>query len=170
MVRAEAWAGGGAGFSASEMSPSPTASHAGPVLLYDGECGLCNRAVRMLLRIDRGAVLRFATLQGVPGQDWLGRHGLALDNFSTLVFVRDWEGGDGGPGDYALRTDGLAAALETCGGLGTMLAWIRFVPRPVRDGAYKLVSRLRYRIFGEWRPRPLARPEFRERFIDGPPF
>ena len=44
-----------------------------------------------------------------------------------------------------------------------------FGSRPVRDGAYKLVSRLRYRIFGEWKPRPLARPEFRERFIDGPP-
>jgi predicted DCC family thiol-disulfide oxidoreductase YuxK len=151
------------------MSTRPTASHPGPVLLFDGSCGLCNRAVRLLLRIDRGGRLRFATLQGAPGQEWLGRHGLSLQDFSTLVFVRDWEGGDGGPGDYALRTDGLAEALAACGGLGVVLAWIRFVPRPIRDGAYKLVSRLRYRIFGEWKPRPLARPEYRERFIDGPP-
>ncbi len=151
------------------MSPSPTASHRGPVLLYDGTCGLCNRAVRLLLRIDRRAVLRFATLQGAPGQEWLGRHGLPLQDFSTLVFVREWGVGDGGPGDFAIRTDGLAQALAACGGIGSVLAWIRFVPRPVRDGAYKLVSRLRYRIFGEWKPRPLARPEFRERFIDGRP-
>jgi predicted DCC family thiol-disulfide oxidoreductase YuxK len=123
----------------------------------------------MLLRLDRRGVLRFATLQGAPGQDWLRRHGLALYDFSTLVFVRDWEGGDGGSGDYAIRTDGLSEALAACGGIGTMLAWIRFVPRPIRDGAYKLVSRIRYRIFGEWKPRPLARPEFRERFIDGYP-
>jgi predicted DCC family thiol-disulfide oxidoreductase YuxK len=151
------------------MSPSTTASHPGPVLLYDGTCGLCNRAVRLLLRIDSRAKLRFATLQGAPGQEWMGRHGFALDNFSTLVFVRDWEGGDGGPGDYALRTDGFAEALAACGGIGTVLAWIRFVPRPLRDGAYRLVSRLRYRVFGDWKPRPLARPEYRERFIDRNP-
>jgi predicted DCC family thiol-disulfide oxidoreductase YuxK len=150
------------------MSPNPTAADSGPVLLYDGTCGLCNRAVRALLRIDRGGSLRFATLQGAQGQEWLRRHGLSPDNFDSLVFVRDWKGGQGGRADYALRTDGLAAALAACGGLGTVLAWIRFVPRPVRDGAYRLVSRLRFRIFGEWRPRPLARPEYAARFIDGP--
>jgi predicted DCC family thiol-disulfide oxidoreductase YuxK len=113
--------------------------------------------------------LRYATLQGAPGQAWLRAHGLALENFGTLVFVRDWEGGTGGPGDYALRTDGLAEALSACGGTGSVLAWMRFIPRTIRDGAYKLVSRFRYRIFGEWKPRPLARPEWAERFIDGPP-
>jgi predicted DCC family thiol-disulfide oxidoreductase YuxK len=151
------------------MSPTPTASRPGPVLLYDGTCGLCNRAVRALLRIDRRGTLRFATLQGAPGQAWLRAHGLALDNFGSLVFVRDWEGGTGGPGDYALRTDGLAEALSACGGIGTVLAWMRFIPSPIRDGAYRLVSRLRYRIFGEWRPRPLARAEWASRFIDGYP-
>jgi predicted DCC family thiol-disulfide oxidoreductase YuxK len=151
------------------MSPPPPARRHGPVLLYDGTCGLCNRAVRALLWIDGRARLRYATLQGAPGQAWLRAHGLALDNFGSLVLVRDWEGGTGGPEDYALRTDGLAEALSACGGMGSVLAWIRFVPRPLRDGAYRLVSRLRYRIFGDWRPRPLARPELGARFIGGPP-
>ena len=75
-------------------------------------------------------------------------------------------GGTGGPGDYALRTDGLVEALSACGGIGSILAWIRFIPRPLRDCGYKLVSRVRYAIFGEWKPRPLARPEWAERFID----
>jgi predicted DCC family thiol-disulfide oxidoreductase YuxK len=147
------------------MSPNPTVSRPGPVLLYDGTCGLCNRAVLALLRIDRRAKLRFSTLQGAPGQAWLRAHGLELDNFSSLVFVRDWEGGDGSSGDYALRTDGLAAALAACGGIGRVLAWIRFVPRPLRDGAYRLISRLRFQLFGTWKPRLPSRSEFRERFI-----
>src|ERR1700690_1438116 len=151
------------------MSPNPPSSRHGPVLLYDGTCALYNRAVLSLLWIDRRAVLRFATLQGAPGQAWLRAHGLATGNFSSMVFVRDWEGGCGGPGDYALRTDGLAAALAACGGIGGVLAWIRFVPRPMRDGAYRLVSRLRFRLFGEWRPRPLPRPELGDRFIGGYP-
>jgi predicted DCC family thiol-disulfide oxidoreductase YuxK len=150
------------------MNPSPIESQAGPVLLYDGECGLCNRAVRFLLGIDRRGVLRFAPLQGGPAQAWLREHGLPTGDFESMVYVREWGAGPG-QGAYALRTDALAAALGACGGAGRLLAWIRFVPRPLRDGAYRLVARLRYRLFGAWKPRPLPRPEWRDRFIGGPP-
>jgi len=137
------------------------------VLLYDGECGLCNRAVRILLRMDRRGILCFATLQGGPGQAWLGAHGLPTDDFESMVFVRDWNSASAGPEAYALRTDALVAALAACGGAGRALAWIRFIPRAWRDGAYRLVARLRYRVFGEWKPTPLPRPEWADRFMDG---
>jgi predicted DCC family thiol-disulfide oxidoreductase YuxK len=152
------------------MNPNPRESHAGPVLLYDGACGLCNRAVRFLLGIDRRGILRFSALQGGPGQAWLRAHGLPAGDFESMVFVREWGAGPGaGREAYALRTDALVAALEACGGAGRVLAWIRYVPRPWRDGAYRLVARLRYRLFGEWRARPLPRPEWADRFIPAPP-
>lgn len=141
------------------------ASHAetAPVLLFDGGCGLCNAAVGFLLRIDRRGILRFATLQGAPGQAWLRANGLPEEDFESMVLVRDWDGAAG----YALRTDALVGALRACGGLGRALAWIRVIPRPWRDGAYRVVARLRYRVFGEWRPAPLASPQWAARFVDG---
>ena len=48
----------------------------GPVLLFDGTCGLCNRCVRLLLRLDRRARLHFAPLQSAPAQAYLRTHGL----------------------------------------------------------------------------------------------
>jgi predicted DCC family thiol-disulfide oxidoreductase YuxK len=66
-----------------------------------------------------------------------------------------------------MRTDGLVAALRACGGAGRALALVRFIPRALRDGAYRCVARTRYRLFGAWRPRPLSRPEWAARFIDG---
>lgn len=151
------------------MSANAQVPRHGPVLLFDGSCGLCNRAVRLLLRLDRRGTLRFAALQGAPAQAWLGAHALPSRDFDSLVFVRDWQGsGTGGADDYALRTDGLIAALQACGGLGPVLAWIRFIPRAWRDGAYRWVARERYRVFGEWRDRPLSRPEMSERFIADP--
>lgn len=139
------------------------------MLLYDGTCGLCNRAVRLLLRIDRRGILRFTTLQGAPGQAWLRAHGLPTDDFDSMVLVRDWDGENAGREAYALRTDALVAALEACGGAGRALAWIRFVPRTWRDACYRLVARLRFRLFGEWKDRPLPRPEWENRFIPGFP-
>ena len=64
--------------------------HAGPVLLYDGECGLCNRVVRLLLRLDRGERLRFARLQSDAGQSYLQAQGLPAADFDSLVYVPDW--------------------------------------------------------------------------------
>jgi len=147
------------------MNPRQNENRADPVLLYDGACGLCNRAVRFLLRIDRRGSLRFSTLQGGPGQAWLRARGLPAGDFESMVFVRNW---DGGADAYSLRTDALVAALRECGGAGRLLACLRFVPRAWRDGGYRLVARLRYRIFGEWRARPLARAEWGDRFIAGP--
>jgi len=136
-----------------------------PVLLYDGECGLCNRVVRRLLRLDRSGRLRFARLQSQAGQDYLRSHGLPVKDFDSLVLVPDWTHQPAG--EFLLRTDGVIVALHGCGGLGTVFAVALAVfPAAWRDAGYRLVARWRYRIFGEWKPRPLARPEWAARFID----
>ena len=64
---------------------------AGPVLLFDDECGLCHRVVRLLLRLDPGARLRFAPLQGPGAQAFLRAHGLPAADFDSLAYL--FEGG-----------------------------------------------------------------------------
>lgn len=137
----------------------------GPVLFFDGECGLCNRLVRLLLRCDDEGRLRFAPLQGGAAQAYLRAQGLPTEDFDTLIFVPDW-GGRAGPA-HRVRTAGVIGALRAIGG-GARLAGdaLALVPAPLRDLGYKLVARARYALFGPWRPRPLARPEWRERFLD----
>ena len=135
-----------------------------PVLLFDGECALCNRVVRLLLWLDRRKTLRFAALQGCAGQNFLRRHGLPADDFDSLVFVPDWPGPE--RGGYLQRTDGLLAALRACGGWGEGLAAVLAIcPRGWRDAGYRAVARSRYRIFGAWQPQPWPRPEWAERFL-----
>jgi predicted DCC family thiol-disulfide oxidoreductase YuxK len=144
-----------------DETTSPTAP--APVLLFDGECGLCRRVVGLLLRLDRRGRLRFAPLQGPAAQAFLGAHGLPTRDFSSLIFVPDWARRE--RPDFRQRTDGLIAALRTCGGGGRMLAAILVAfPAGMRDGAYRWVARWRYRVFGPWRPGP-GRPEWRDRFI-----
>ncbi|MBS0663866.1 MAG: DUF393 domain-containing protein [Verrucomicrobia bacterium] len=140
----------------------PTAP--GPVLLFDGECSLCQRIVRLLLRLDGEGRLRYAPLQGAHGQSFLRARGLPADDFDSLVFVNDWARRE--HGEFRLRTDGVLAALRTCGGLGDELAAVLAVwPAAWRDAGYRQVARLRYRVFGPWRPRPLARVEWAGRFL-----
>jgi len=123
----------------------------GPVLLYDGECGLCNAVARFLAREDVTGVLRFAPLQGPFGQEALKRCGLPRENFDSLVFLPDADGVV-----YRLRTAGVLEVLDALGGIWRLAGkalWV--VPGPIRDLAYRLIARLRYRLFGAYVPTPL---------------
>ena len=144
------------------MPPLHNSAGPSPVLLFDGECGLCQRVVRTLLRIDRIGTLRFAPLQSPAAQEFLRTHGLPVEDFDTLVFVPDWA--RRADRDFLLRTDGAVAALRAVGAV-RRAALLGAVPRVVRDAGYRLVARWRAKMFGPWRSSPLPRPEWAERFL-----
>lgn len=135
-----------------------------PVLLFDGECGLCHACVRFLLRVDRAGRLRFAPLQGAAAQEFLRAQGLPTADFDTLIFVPDWRRREV-VGSFLVRTDGVLAAVAETGGWAAAFAELRAIPRGLRDGVYRVVARLRYRVFGRYVPTPLARPGWRGRFL-----
>ncbi|HEY9156177.1 MAG TPA: DCC1-like thiol-disulfide oxidoreductase family protein [Opitutaceae bacterium] len=135
-----------------------------PVLLFDGECGLCNRVVRWLLRVDRRGLLHFAPLQSQPAQEYLRSRGLPTRDFDSLVFVSDWNSWEAAP--PRLRTNGALSAIVLVGGGWSVLAKIsRCIPAPLRDLAYKVIARFRYRLFGPYKPTPLPNPSWASRFL-----
>ena len=134
-----------------------------PVLLYDGECGLCNGVLRFLMREDAGGRLHYAALQSDAARGYLQRHGMSTTDFDSIVFVPDWN--DQTAGKHRLRTDGVLAALDEIGGVWRVAAFLRVIPAPLRDPFYKIVARLRYRLFGEYRPAPWPEPQWAERVL-----
>jgi len=134
-----------------------------PVLLYDGDCGLCNRLVRSLLRSDRSRKLSYAPLQSEPAQAYLHAQGLPLTDFDSLVFVPDWD--HPRLHEYRLRTDGALAACKVVGGGWGLFSRLSILPRGLRDPVYKLVAKTRYALFGEFRGQPLRESEWKDRLL-----
>lgn len=135
----------------------------GPVLLYDGECGLCNAVMRFMLRHDRRGVLRFAPLQGPTGDAFLRVHGMDTSDFDSLILIDDLARADSA---YSLRTEGALRALEEMGGGWTRIARIvHVIPRSWRDAVYRLIARLRYRVFGRYQPTPVPNPDWERRIL-----
>lgn len=134
----------------------------GPVLLFDGECGLCAACVRWMIRRDRAGRLRFAPLQGAAAQGYLRVHGLPQENFDSMVFAPSWPDGAA----PLFRTDAALAAIhELGGGWSRALRWLRFVPARVRNLVYRLIARMRYRLTGPPAAGWQSAPPYADRFI-----
>lgn len=129
----------------------------GPIVLYDGVCGLCDRSVQLILRNDRRGRFRFAALQSPVGGALLERFGLPADALDSIVLVEDGR---------AWRKS--RAALRIARGMDAPwpLLWpLIVIPRPVADFVYDLVARNRYRMFGKLDACMLPPPETRARFL-----
>jgi predicted DCC family thiol-disulfide oxidoreductase YuxK len=62
------------------------------------------------------------------------------------------------------------AAFRVLGQLRTtwrVLLVLRFLPRWMTDGIYRLIARTRYRVFGRYDVCPIPTAEQRSRFLDG---
>jgi predicted DCC family thiol-disulfide oxidoreductase YuxK len=146
--------------SAAQPASSLEGAH---LVLYDGVCGLCNRLLQFLLRHDHRRVFSFASLQSAVGQSMVKRSGGNPDDLTSFYAVADYRT----PNSRVFtRSD---AALFVAGELGWPWKAARFVrvtPKGIRDGAYDLVARSRYRVFGRYERCPAPTPEFRSRFVD----
>lgn len=151
------------GFVAEPAVVTPV-NETGPVVLYDGYCGLCDRSVRWLVDADRRAVLRYAPLQGETAAPILERHGIpAGGDFESFILVENL----GGPSErLRQRSDGALTALVALGGWRAGLARIgRMVPRAIRDAVYDFVARRRTRWFGRLEACRIPAPDERRRFL-----
>jgi predicted DCC family thiol-disulfide oxidoreductase YuxK len=136
----------------------------GPLVLYDGHCGLCDRSVRWLVERDRGAVLRFAPLQGETAAPILERYGIPADrDFRTMLVVDE----PATPRErLRVRSDGALAALVALGGRWRFFAGLaRLVPRFLRDAVYDFVAARRLRWFGRLDACRIPTPAERARFL-----
>jgi len=128
-----------------------------PILLFDGVCNLCSGVVRFVIRHDPRGRFRFAALQSEPGRRLLVQHGLPADAFDTFVLI---EGAR-----CFTRSDAALELAHRLGGAWRGLAWLRFVPRPLRDAAYGVVVRNRYRWFGRSESCMVPTPDLARRFL-----
>lgn len=132
-------------------------SHAA-VVVFDGVCVLCNGWVHFLLRHDRRNCFRFAAMQSPAGRALLAGHGLDPDDpvsFLLVDEVRAWT-----------DTEAIVRVVSGLGGPWRVARLALVLPRPLRDGLYRLIARNRYRWFGQRKACLVPAPEHRARFID----
>jgi predicted DCC family thiol-disulfide oxidoreductase YuxK len=141
------------------------------LVVFDGECGFCNRGIRWLLRRDGHDRLRFAPSSDPTVQELLTRHGFkqpGVDGGSnsapdTILVLRNV----GTPVEELLvRSNAILACLRVLPQpWPTLAALLRLVPRPVRESAYKYMASNRYRVAGRYESCPIPTAAERRHFL-----
>jgi predicted DCC family thiol-disulfide oxidoreductase YuxK len=132
------------------------------VVFYDGVCGLCARFVRFVLDRDPAGQFRFATLQGALARAVLPARGGRPEDLDTVyVLTAD--------GRLLARSRAVLHVLRGLGGFWRAFALVATAfPAPFADVGYRLVARVRYRVFGRTGECRLPAPEESARFLDQP--
>jgi predicted DCC family thiol-disulfide oxidoreductase YuxK len=134
------------------------------IILYDGVCGLCNRWVQLVLKHDSRDRFRFASLQSDFSARLLARHGVTPQLLDTMYAVLNHSLAEE---RLVSRSAAVVAILRELAGVwGALGALLAFLPETLRDAAYNLLARHRYRIFGKYDACPLPDEQYRNRFID----
>jgi predicted DCC family thiol-disulfide oxidoreductase YuxK len=138
-------------------APAPAPALPDDILLYDGVCGLCAAAVQWLLDHEADHTLRFAPLQGETAERLRAAYPNIPIDIDTVVYVDR--------GRAHLRTKAL---LHVARHLRAPWRWgyrLRWLPALVLDLGYRLVARVRYRIWGKLEECRLPTPDQRARLL-----
>jgi len=131
----------------------------GPILLYDGKCGVCSEAVHWVLAHERAHSVRFAPLQSALGRELRALSGVPADVDSML-----WAELRQGRVHADVRSTAVLRMLDYVGGPWRVFLALRLVPAFVRDAAYALLAKWRHRLRAPSCLVPTA--EERARFLD----
>ncbi len=128
------------------------------LILYDGECNICNGGVRIVLQHEREPYWHFAALQSPAGQT-LSRHfDMPVDNFDTMIVIDR--------GEVLYRSDAMVRVNSK---LKAPYRWfaggIGLLPKPIRDAGYRKLAANRFKWFGRRDSCPVPGPSVRARFV-----
>lgn len=127
------------------------------IILFDGVCNLCNRMVDIAIRRDPHGRFRFASLQSERGRALAAEHGIDTDTLSSMVLIES--------GQAYLRSTAALRVYRRLSGPLRLLWPLIIVPVPIRDAAYRLIAKRRYRWFGKRETCRLPTEADRERFL-----
>lgn len=125
------------------------------IVFYDGDCGLCNRTVQLILKREKNSELYFCALQSELTDAFFRDHNEPIPDLSTLVYF------DGT--NFSTRSTAvlkIAAYLKFPSNL-LCLGWV--VPSFIRNYIYTQIARRRYRLVNP--SCMLPNSEQKERFL-----
>lgn len=127
-----------------------------PIIFFDGVCNLCNSSVQFVIKRDKEARFRFASLQSAAGQEILQQFRLSQNDFNSFLLYEQGK-------LYTRSTAALKVASQLKGWKWSRV--FQWVPPFIRNAVYNLIARNRYKWFGKREECMIPSPDLASRFL-----
>ncbi|GAB4330175.1 MAG: DCC1-like thiol-disulfide oxidoreductase family protein [Calditrichia bacterium] len=114
----------------------PEVIRTSPIVFFDGDCGLCQRSVLFILRREKDARLKFASLHSQTLEE-LGQHPEELP--ASVVLYEE--------GRLFLESEAAWRIARYLKFPFNLLRWVRILPLGLRDSLYRWVAGNRHKLF-----------------------
>ncbi len=128
-----------------------------PILLFDGVCNLCNGTVQFIIKHDKKAIFRFASLQSELAQNLLVQHQVSIKNLESVVLISQ--------NRIFTHSDAPLEIAYLLGGFWRFFYIFKLIPYFFRNAIYNWIARNRYRWFGKEESCWLPTAELKARFL-----
>jgi predicted DCC family thiol-disulfide oxidoreductase YuxK len=127
------------------------------IILFDGVCNLCNGFVQFVIRNDKAKKFKFGSLQSANAQQLLTKYDIT-NELKTVIFILQ--------GKVYYKSTAALKILKQLNFPLPILYCLILVPKFIRDYFYDIISRNRYKWFGQKETCMIPTPELRSRFIE----
>ena len=113
------------------------------LIVFDGNCSLCNKFVLFVVKRDYNDHFRFISLQNPNLHKYLNSSNKidAIEANSILLINHE--------GDVKIKSEAITLTFCRLKGLKSLTLIMKFFPNKIRNLVYSLVAKHRYKIFGK---------------------
>lgn len=129
-----------------------------PVIFFDGVCNLCNASVQFAIEHDKKSLFKFTALQGDYAKKVLPKFNINLSKMNSILLLENNQ-------LYTKSTAALRIA-KRLNGLIPLLYGFIIIPKFVRDWAYDVIAKNRYKWWGKQDSCWVPTVELRNKFYD----
>jgi len=123
------------------------------IIIFDGICGLCNRSVNILIKLDKHKLFHYTPLQG----EFVKTLEITPD-IDSIIFYED--------GTLYYKSTAILKILRSLGGIWVLTSIFYIIPNFIRDAIYDLIAKYRYKVFGKMESCRMPKKEEEMLFID----
>ncbi|MFM8255535.1 MAG: thiol-disulfide oxidoreductase DCC family protein [Bacteroidota bacterium] len=111
------------------------------IVLFDGDCILCNKAVQFIIRRDPSNIFKFASLQSDYGKSIINNIGRNTADLNSIVLIEN--------NNYYFKSAAVKNILKELRGYALLYRVLDVIPNFILDCLYSFTAKIRYRLFGK---------------------
>lgn len=127
------------------------------IILFDGVCNFCDNTVNFIIDKDSAGYFRFAPLQSETGMKLLEQYNIDSANTDSVILIENEK--------VFLHSTAALKIARRLDGIWRFAYVFIIVPSFIRNAAYKLFAKYRYKLFGKKDACMMPSPEIRQRFL-----